>query len=233
MGVIDPSMEDPCLYMTCPPPATWCGEIIPEGLCDHVEIFEDDELLFSFNIIKEISNADFIANSGQTLEILGKKVADSSVTARSFRGDRDAIIGLATTQFNTTDIVFKGSGDGLLAVIAGRFNDNSITFKKKSADLVVFDDDVLINNATINAGGGTDTITFMENSVIRGTNEITFGPGKDVLELPANKRGNGKIVVTDLAGNDTIKIGEQSFSGRDILKGKIDLPKYVQLKFKR
>ena len=73
----------------------------------------------------------------------------------------------------------------------------------------------------------------MENSVIRGTNEITLGPGRDVLELPAKKRGKGTIVVTDLASNDTIKIGDQSFSGRDILKGKMNLPKYVQLKPKR
>jgi len=155
------------------------------------------------------------------------------LTVKHFKGNDRTVVGLATTKLNTTDIIFKGSGDGILDVITGRFDNNSITFKKKADNLVVFGAEAVIDNATINAGGGIDTITFMENPVIRGTNEITLGPGKDVLELPANKRGKGKIVVTDLTGNDTIKIGDQSFSGRDILKGRINLPKYVQLKPKR
>jgi len=75
MTVIDPSMEDPCLYMTYPPLPTWCGEIIPEGLCDHVDIFIDNTLHFGFEVLKEISDADLKFNSGQAiLEIHGKKL---------------------------------------------------------------------------------------------------------------------------------------------------------------
>jgi len=237
MTVIDPSREDPCLYMTCPPPPTWCGEIIPEGLCDHVDVWVDNYFDFGIEVLKEISDAELKFHSGQVdFKIHGKKITDSSLNVKTTKGYDRTIVYLATTKFNTSDIIFKGpsDGDAVLDVITGRFDNNSITFQKKKSDnLVVFEDDVLINNATINTGGGTDMITFMENSVIRGINEITLGPGRDILELPANMRGKGKIVVTDLSSNDTIKIGDQSFRGKGILKGKMNLPEYIQLKSNR
>ena len=196
-GAIDPSSVDFCVINSCPQPPTWCGEIIPDGLCDHINVIMDRDYAFEFVVLKEISDLDLKVDSSRGIGIGGKKVADSSVTIKSLKGDEHkAVVATYTKKFNANNIIFKGSGDGIVDVITGRFNNNSITFKKKSADLVMFNDDAIINTSTINAGGGTDTITFMENSVIRGINEITLGPGKDVLELPANKRGKGKIIVT-------------------------------------
>ena len=241
-GAIDPSVTPPALCALpeeyqhfCPDPdpdpPSICGQLVPVDQCDRVEVINTPGIL-EVLVLKEVSNLDLVADSDIITGIAGKKVADSVVTAKSFKGDR-TLVALHTTKFNTSDIIFKGFGDKFVDVMTGCFNNNSITFNKKSSDFVEFQVDVEVRNATINAGRGADTIIFKENSVIKGTNEITLGQGKDVLELPANKKGKGKIDIIDLAGNDTIKIGDQSFSGRDILKGKTDLPKYVQLKSKR
>jgi len=200
---------------------------IPDEQADRVEVVEIGDAV-EVAVVKKVSDLDVQADSGSTTAVVGKKVAESSVTAKSREGD-DTTVAFNTTKVNKTEIVVKGKGAGVVNVNTGRFNNSSIKFNKKSADSVQFNNGVEVRNASISAGKGADTITFKENSVIKGTNEITLGKGKDVLELPATKKGNGTIVVTDLSNKDTIKIGDESFSGKDILKGDVDLPNYIKI----
>ena len=80
---------------------------------------------------------------------------------------------------------------------------------------------------TVDAGEGADIITFKEYCGIKCTNVISLGKGKDILQLPAKKKGKGTINVTNLMNNDTIIIGDESFSGKDINKGEVYLPGYI------
>ena len=200
---------------------------IPDEQADRVEVVEIGDAV-EVAVVKKVADLDVQADSGSTTAVVGKKVAESSVTAKSREGD-DTTVAFNTTKVNKTEIVVKGKGAGVVNVNTGRFNNSSIKFNKKSADSVQFNNGVEVRNASISAGKGADTITFKENSVIKGTNEITLGKGKDVLELPATKKGNGTIVVTDLSNKDTIKIGDESFSGKDILNGDVDLPNYIKI----
>ena len=207
---------------------------IPEEEADRIEVVEvGDEIEVA--VLKKVSGADFKsedladkAESGKTTTFKGKKVADSSVTSKSQKGE-ESTVAFNTTKLNNIEIEGKGKGAAVVKVKTGLFNNSSIKFNKKSADSIQFNNRVEVRNATIDGGRGADSITFKENTVIKGTNEITLGQGADVLELPADKKGNGKIVITDLANNDTIKIGNDSFSGRAILNGEVELPKYIEI----
>ena len=200
---------------------------IPGDQTDRVEVVEIGDGL-EVAVLKRVSDLNVESDSGTTTAVVGKKVAESSVTSKALKGD-ESTVAFNTTKVNKTEIVVKGQGAGVVSVNTGRFNNSGIKFNKKSDDSVSFNNGVEVRNATIDGGRGADTITFKENSVIKGTNEITLGQGADVLELPANKQGKGQIVVTDLANNDTIKIGDQSFSGEDILNGNVDLPNYIKI----
>ena len=200
---------------------------IPEEIVDRVEIVEVGDAV-EVAVTSQVSDLKVTAETGTTTAVVGKQVSDSSFSAKAAKGD-SSTVAFETTKVQDTNIVVKGKGDGVVNVNTGRFNGNSIEFKKKSADSVQFNDGVEVRNATIDGGKGADTITFKENTVVKGTNEITLGKGKDVLELPANKSGKGSIVVTDLSKKDTIKIGDESFKGKDILNGNVELPNYIEI----
>ena len=200
---------------------------IPEEIVDRVEIVEVGDAV-EVAVTSQVSDLKVTAETGTTTAVVGKQVSDSSFSSKAVKGD-SSTVAFETTKVQDTNIVVKGKGDGVVNVNTGRFNGNSIEFKKKSADSVQFNNGVEVRNATIDGGKGADTITFKENTVIKGTNEITLGKGKDVLELPANKSGKGSIVVTDLSKKDTIKIGDESFKGKDILNGNVELPNYIEI----
>ena len=195
-----------------------------EGRVDFIETELGGEIV----VAKKVEDLKVKFETGTTSAIVSKKVADSKVTGKAEKGDITKVV-FQTTKVNDTDTTVKGKGAGDIQVNTGRFNNSSITFKKKSNDSVEFNNGVEVRNATIDGGKGADTITFKENAAIKGTNEITLGQGRDVLELPANKTGKGSIVVTDLQNKDTIKIGDESFSGRDILDGNVELPDYITI----
>ncbi len=200
---------------------------LPEEAADSIEIVELDSGI-EVAVTKKVSDVKVTSETGSTTAVVGKKVATSTFTAKTEKGD-SSTVAFNTTKINESDIVVKGKGDGVVNVNTGRFNNSSVTFKKKSADSVQFNNGVEVRNASIDGGKGADTITFKENSIIKGRNEITLGKGRDVLELPANKIGKGSIVVTDLSKKDTIKIGDDSFSGKDILNGEVELPSYIEI----
>jgi len=200
---------------------------IPDDQADRVEVVEIGDAL-EVAVLKKVSDLDVKADSGTTTAVVGKKVAESSVTSKAKKGD-ESTVAFNTTKVNKTEIVVKGKGAGVVNVNTGRFNNSSIKFNKKCADSVQVNNGVELPNATVEGGRGAATMTFKENSIIKGTNEITLGQGKDVLELPANKKGKGKIVVTDLADNHTKKIGDDSFTGKDILNGDVELPNYTKI----
>lgn len=201
--------------------------VVPEEFEGRVDFIET-ELGGEIVVAKKVEDLKVKAETGTTSAMVGKKVADSKVTGKAEKGDITKVV-FQTTKVNDNDITVKGKGAGDIQVNTGRFNNSSITFKKKSNDSVEFNNGVEVRNATIDGGKGADTITFKENAAIKGTNEITLGQGRDVLELPANKTGKGSIVVTDLQNKDTIKIGDESFSGKDILDGNVELPDYITI----
>ena len=200
---------------------------VPEEIADRVEIVEIGDAI-EVAVTAQVSDLNVTAQTGSTTAVVGKQVSDSTFSAKAEKGDSSSVV-FETTKVQDTNIVVKGKGDGVVNVNTGRFNNNSIEFKKKSADSVQFNNGVEVRNATIDGGKGADTITFKENTVIKGTNEITLGKGKDVLELPANKSGKGSIVVTDLSKKDSIKIGDETFKGKDILNGNVELPNYIEI----
>ena len=200
---------------------------VPDDIAERIEVVELDGGI-EVAVKQEVSGLNSKSDTGTTTAVVGKKVADSSFTAKAKKGD-ESTIGFTTTKVNKSEITVKGKGAGTVNFNTGRINNSSIEFKRNSEDSVNFNSGVQLRNVTVNAGKGDDTITFKANTKILGSNEITLGAGADVLEVPAEINGKGKIVVTDLAKNDTIKVGDESFSGRDILKGEVELPKFIEI----
>jgi len=228
-----PEIEIDICLIPIPPP-TRCPSCVPEDQCDRVDVVEvgdPQNPIVEIAIFKKVTDldCDFTSEtSGTRIAIVGKQIADSSITAKAVKGD-ESVIAFNTTKVNNTDIEVKGKGKGarVVNVNTGRFNNSHILFNKKSADYVQFNNGVEVRNVTVDAGRGADIIHFKENSFIKGTNVIYLGKGKDILQLPANKKGKGTINVTDLMHNDTIIIGDESFSGKDINKGEVYLPGYI------
>ena len=230
-----PDIEIDICQIPIPPPDPGCSSCVPEDQCDRVDVVEvgdPQNPIVEIAIFKKVTDldCDFTSEtSGTDIVFVGKQIADSSFTAKAVKGD-ESVIAFNTTKVNNTDIEVKGKGDCVVNVNTGHFNNSSIFFNKKSADYVQFNNGVEVRNVTVNAGKGADIITFKENSFIKGTNVVNLGKGKDILQLPANKKGKGKISVQDLKDNDTIIIGDESFSGKDINKGEVVLPGYIVIR---
>jgi len=200
---------------------------VPDELAEKIEVVEVGGAI-EVAVLKAVSDLDSKSETGTTTAFVGKKIADSSLTAKAKKGD-ESTIAFNTTKVNTTEIEVKGKGAGTVNFNTGRINNSSIEFKKNSADSVKFNNGVQLRNVTVDAGKGDDTITFKANTKLLGNNEITLGSGADVLEVPTEINGKGKITVTDFSKNDTIKVGDDSFSGRDILNGNVELPNFIEI----
>ena len=199
---------------------------VPDELADRIDVVEVGDAV-EVAVLKKISDLNSKSETGTTTAFAGNSIIDSSLQTRSEKGDSSAMT-FNNKKINRTEIEVKGRGDAILNVNTGRIANSNIKFNRSGNDSIKFANGVEVKNVTVDAGKGADTITFRERSIIKGTNVVTLGNGKDVLVLPVDKNGGGEIRVTDLSDNDTIKIGDNTYSGKDILAGKIDdLPDYL------
>ena len=72
----------------------------------------------------------------------------------------------------------------------------------------------------MNAGKGNDNIRFGKNCSFKGKTKIDLGKGgKDSVVIDAKKIRTGKLIISSFTKKDTIVVGDETFTHKDIKNG--------------
>ena len=189
--------------------------ILPEGVTtDQVEVSVGEEGGTAVAIKKNTSGLDIEAQ-GDTA-VTGKKITDSQVNVSTKKGE-DTNIVLETTVAKSTTITNEGKGALEVNVNTGKVKSLTIDAgNKKRADLVRIKDDVKLINADMNMGKGNDTVRFGKGVTFKGKSTVDLGKGgKDSVIV----EGKAKLDITSFSKKDTLTVGDESYSFKDIKKG--------------
>ena len=189
--------------------------ILPEGVStDQVEVSVGSEGATAVAIKENTSGLDIEAQ-GDTA-VTGKKITDSQVNVSTKKGE-DANIVLETTVAKSTTITNEGKGALEVNVNTGKVKSLTIDAgNKKRADLVRIKDDVKLINADMNMGKGNDTVRFGKGVTFKGSSTVDLGKGgKDSVIV----EGKAKLDITSFSKKDTLTVGDDTYSFKDIKKG--------------
>ena len=189
--------------------------ILPEGVStDQVEVSVGSEGGTAVAIKKNTSGLDVEAQ-GDTA-VTGKKITDSQVNVSTEKGE-DTNIVLETTVAKNTTITNEGKGAIEVNVNTGKVKGLTIDAgNKKRADLVRIKDVKLID-ADMNMGKGNDTVRFSAEVIFKGNSSVDLGKGgKDSVIVEGKPK---KLEITSFSKKDTLTVGDETFSFKDIKKG--------------
>ena len=193
--------------------------ILPEGVSpDSVEVVAGEDGGTAVAIKKNTSDLDIEA-AGDTA-ITGKRVSDSEVNVTAAKGESTNIV-LETTVVKDTTITNEGKGALEVNLNTGKVKNLTIDAgEKKRDDLVRVKDDVKLSKATMDMGKGDDTVRFGKGVTFKGRSTVDLGKGgKDALVIEADGVAPGKLIVTSFSKKDTITVGDETFTYKDIKNG--------------
>ena len=193
--------------------------ILPEGVSpDSVEVIETDDGGTAVAITKNVSGLQIEA-AGDTA-IVGKKVSDSEVNVTAKKGETTNIV-LETTVVKDTTITNEGKGALEVNLNTGKVKNLTIDAgNKKRDDIVRVKDDVKLIKSTMDMGKGDDTVRFGEGVTFKGKSTVDLGKGgKDAIVIEADGLKSGKLIVTSFTKKDTITVGDETFTMKDIKNG--------------
>ena len=193
--------------------------ILPEGVSpDSVEVVAGEDGGTAVAIKKNTSDLNIEA-AGDTA-ITGKRVSDSEVNVTANKGESTNIV-LETTVVKDTTITNEGKGALEVNLNTGKVKNLTIDAgEKKRDDLVRVKDDVKLSKANMDMGKGDDTVRFGKGVTFKGRSTVDLGKGgKDALVIEADGVAPGKLIVTSFSKKDTITVGDETFSKKDIKNG--------------
>ena len=193
--------------------------ILPEGVSpDSVEVGVGADGGTLVAIEKNVSGLDIEA-AGDTA-ITGKRVSDSDVNVTANKGETTNIVFETTVVKDTT---ITNEGKGALEVNLNTGNVKNLTIdagNKKRDDLVRVKDDVKLIKSTMDLGKGDDTVRFGKGVTFKGKSTVDLGKGgKDAIVIEADGVKPGKLIVTSFSKKDTITVGDETFTYKDIKNG--------------
>ena len=69
-------------------------------------------------------------------------------------------------------------------------------------------------------GKGNDTVRFGKGVTFKGKSSVDLGKaGKDAVVIEADGLKSGKLIVTSFTKKDTITVGDETFTYKDIKNG--------------
>ena len=194
--------------------------ILPDGVSeDAVDVTTGED---GNNVVVVSQNVEGleITATGDNTGITGKKVETSTVSATPKKGESSNVV-VETTVFKGNTIANEGKGSLEVNVNTGKFKKSVIDAgDKKRDDLVRFKDNVLVNRATMDLGKGDDTVRFGKGVTFKGKTTIDLGKGgADSVIVEANAVEGGKLSITNFTRKDTITVGDETFTYKDIKNG--------------
>ena len=193
--------------------------ILPEGVTtDDVKVSKEDGTTVIKIDSSKTSDLDVIAK-GDT-ELKGKSLIDPTVTVDAPKGESANVV-IETTVFKNGTIANEGKGSLKVNLNTGKVKNLTIDAgNKKRDDLVRIKDDVKLIKATMEMGKGNDTVRFGGKMDFKGKSTVDLGKGgKDAVILESTDGANGKLTITNVGKKDTITVGDETFTGKDIAKG--------------
>ena len=193
--------------------------ILPEGVSpDSVEVVAGEDGGTAVAIKKNTSDLNIEA-AGDTA-ITGKRVSDSEVNVTAAKGESTNIV-FETTVVKDTTITNEGKGALEVNLNTGKVKNLTIDAgNKKRDDLVRVKDDVKLSKATMDMGKGDDTVRFGKGVTFKGKSTVDLGKGgTDAIVIEADGVKPGKLIVTSFSKKDTITVGDETFSKKDIKNG--------------
>ena len=194
--------------------------ILPEGVStDDVKVTEgkDGNTVIKIESSKT-SDLDVVAK-GDT-ELKGKSLIDPTVTVDAPKGEAANIV-IETSVFKNGTIANEGKGSLEVNLNDGKVKNLTIDAgNKKRNDIVRIKDDVKLIKAEMEMGKGNDTVRFGKAASFKGKSTVDLGKGgKDAIVIEADAIKGGKLVVTSFSKKDTITVGEETFTYKDIKNG--------------
>ena len=193
--------------------------ILPEGVSpDSVEVAVGEDGGTLVAIKQNVSGLDIEAK-GDTA-ITGKRVSDSEVNVVAKKGETTNIV-FETTVVKNSSITNEGKGALEVNLNTGKIKNLTIDAgNKKRDDLVRVKDDVTLSKSTMDMGKGDDTVRFGKGVTFKGRSTVDLGKGgADALVIEADGVAPGKLIVTSFSKKDTITVGDETFTYKDIKNG--------------
>ena len=193
--------------------------VIPEGVSsDQVDVVVTDEGDTKVAVNKTTEDL-VIAAKGST-SVSGERVVDAEINVSTSKSETANIV-LETSSAKNATISNEGKGALEVEVNTGTVRNLTIDAgNKKRADLVSFKDAVKLTRATMDMGKGNDTVRFGKDVTFKGKTNIDLGKdGNDSIVIEADSIGKGKLKVTNFTKKDTITVGDETFTYKDIKNG--------------
>ena len=137
--------------------------------------------------------------------------------------DQTAEITLAVTKASNLEFSTSTKAATELSVSEGKLIKPTITTAKgKAEDSIKFGSDSTVKGALISLGKGPDTLTF--SGKMKGKTTVESGKGRDLIEVNSEDRGKGKLVLSDFNKKDTLVVGDETFTTKNL----DEAPKWVK-----
>ena len=195
--------------------------VLPDGDYEEsVEIVTSPEGATEVEITQPVAELEIEA-TGTITDITGVKLEDSTIVAANTNEDEISEIDVSSNIFKQNTIINEGASSVQLNISSSNFKKSTFDAgNKKKDDVVAFKKGATLTRGTILAGKGDDTVTFNKSTKFKGKTKIDLGKGgKDSIILKANKLRKGRLVITNFTKKDTITVGDETFTFKDIKNG--------------
>ena len=195
--------------------------VLPDGVEEEsVEIITSPEATTEVEIAEPVAELEIEA-TGETTDITGAKLEDSTIVAANTNENETSKIDVSSNIFKQNTITNAGASSVQLNISGSNFKKSTFDAgNKKKDDVVSFKNGATVTRGTILAGKGDDTVTFNKATKFKGKTTIDLGKGgKDSIILKANKLKKGRLVITNFTRKDTITVGDETFTFKDIKNG--------------
>ena len=198
--------------------------LLPDGVeAGDITVSTDADGVGTIQIDKAVSGLEITATE-ETTVVSGKKLTDSTVTAKGSKGETSNVA-VESKAFNNGTIENKGKGSLEVSVDGANFKKSTIDAgNKKRDDSISFEGSAKVDKGTILAGKGNDNIVFGKKVSFKGTTNIDLGKGgKDSIVVNADQIKGGTLNITNFTKKDTITVGGDTFTYKDI-KNEAEIP---------
>jgi hypothetical protein len=212
--------------------------VSPDSITQVEGVNSDGETIQTLNLEQKADGISVVTAKDTTLT--GKPLHNSVVSAKAGKGETTAIT--ADTHTKNSSITNKGKGALEANITGGKHKDLTISSnkgaiaanltggshknltisssKKKVNDNVDVSNGVTLKNSSMELGKGSDSVRFGKKVNFKGKHSIDLGKrGKDEVVFKADDVTDIKMTITSFSKKDTIEVGDETFTYKDIKNG--------------
>jgi hypothetical protein len=196
--------------------------LVPDGVDPNdISVSTDAEGASNIKLTNNVSDLEVTATE-PTTSITGRKLSNSTITAKGPKGAESVAVVVETKSLIGSSITKEGKGNLTVDVKGTIFKKSTIDAGvKKRNDIISFTAEANVNKSTVNAGKGNDAIRFGKGVTFTGKTTIDLGKGgKDSVTVEADAISDGgKLKVTSFGKKDTITVGDETITYKDVKNG--------------